>query len=251
MTSPLSQPSDDVMRAALKAHGGLDRWRNVAYVSADVAFDGVAWNTKTREHPLPHARVTVETGEQRTVLTPFLGADRRSSYSPGLAAVVLADGRVERARSQPRAAFVNDTGETAWDELKLAYFTGFAFWNYLNLPFLVARPGFVVEEVAPVKTSTGTWQRVSYSFPREIATHNRVQAMYFDEEGILRRLDYNSEIFGGLSTAHMLSGYETVDGIQFPTRREIVPRDQDGTPAAGPVLIGMTFTDIEVVNVRA
>ncbi|MGW1500320.1 hypothetical protein ACWCQW_17345 [Streptomyces mirabilis] len=57
--------------------------------------------------------------------------------------------------------------------------------------------------------------------------------------------------FGGQPTAQVLSGYVTVDGFLFPTRREIVPRDQDGTPVAGPVLIGMTFTDIEVVNVRA
>ncbi|MEZ0091838.1 hypothetical protein [Streptacidiphilus sp. EB129] len=250
MTAPVEEPANEVVRAALKAHGGLDRWRDVAYVSADVAFDGLAWDAKTRQHPLSRARVTVETGEQRTVLTPFLGADRRSAYSPGLSAVLRADGRVEQARTRPRAAFANDTAETAWDELQLAYFTGFALWNYLNLPFLVAWPGFGVEEVTPFATPTGDWQRVSYSFPGGIATHNRLQAMYFDEEGILQRLDYDSEIFGGQPTAHVLSGYETVDGIPFPTRREIVPRNPDGTSAAGPVLIGMTFTDIEVVDAR-
>ncbi|WP_405886079.1 hypothetical protein OG762_04815 [Streptomyces sp. NBC_01136] len=251
MTPPVAKPSNEVIRAALEAHGGLDRWLKVAYITANVAFDGVAWDAKTREHPLTRARVTVETGEQRTILTPFLGAGRRSSYSPDLAAVVLADGRVEKARAQPRAAFATDTDDTAWDELKLAYFTGFAFWNYLNLPFLIAWPGFVVEDVTPFPSSTGTWQRVGYSFPEGIATHNRLQAMYFDERSILQRLDYNSEIFGGQATAHLLSGYETVSGIPFPTRREIVPRNQDHTSAEEPVLIGMTFTDIEVVDAEA
>ena len=238
MTAPVSEPSDEVLRAALEAHGGVARWRRITFVTANVAFDGVVWDAKTREHPLPSARVTVETGQQRTSLTPFLGADRRSAYSPGLAAIVLADGRVDAARANPRAAFATDTEEAAWDELQLAYFTGFALWNYLNLPFLAAWPGFTVDEVSTV----GAGQRIAYSFPADIATHNKSQAMYFDERHILRRLDYNSEIFGGQPTSHLLSDYVTVAGIPFPSRREIVPRDADG-----PVLIGMTFSDIEVV----
>jgi hypothetical protein len=36
--------------------------------------------------------------------------------------------------------------------------------------------------------------------------------------------------------------YVTVAGIPFPARREIVPRE-----AVGPVLIGMTFSDVDVV----
>ncbi|MBU3062457.1 hypothetical protein KO481_13105 [Nocardia sp. NEAU-G5] len=47
--------------------------------------------------------------------------------------------------------------------------------------------------------------------------------------------------------AHVLSGYKTVDGVPFPTRREIVPRLADGS-AAEPVLIGMSLSDIEVVD---
>ncbi|MFI9382073.1 hypothetical protein [Kutzneria sp. NPDC052558] len=239
MTAPVSEPTDLALRAALDAHGGLARWRQIAFITANVAFDGVVWDAKTRDHPLTSARVTVETGQQRTYLTPFHGDERRSSYSPDLAAVVGNDGRVEAARSHPRAVFASDTEESAWDELQVAYFTGFAFWNYLNLPFLAAWPGFTVDEVSTV----GAWQRIGYSFPPEIATHNRAQAMYFDDRHILRRLDYNSEIFGGQPTSHLLSDYVTVAGIPFARRRVIVPRDADE-----PVLIGMTFAGIEVVD---
>ena len=34
MTLTFSEPSHHVIRAALEAHGGLDRWRKVAYVTA-------------------------------------------------------------------------------------------------------------------------------------------------------------------------------------------------------------------------
>jgi len=36
----------------------------------------------------------------------------------------------------------------AWDDLHLAYFSGYAMWNYLTTPFLFAMEGFEVEEAA-------------------------------------------------------------------------------------------------------
>ena len=88
----------------------------------------------------------------------------------------------------------------------------------------------------------------SYSYPDEIATHNRTQALHIDNHGLVRRLDYNSEIFGGAPTAHLATKHEAIDGITFPLRREIVLRGQDGSAASGPVLIGMSFSEIEIVN---
>ena len=36
-----------------------------------------------------------------------------------------------------------------WDDLHLAYFSGYAMWNYLNTPFIFALPGFQTEEIEP------------------------------------------------------------------------------------------------------
>jgi hypothetical protein len=51
MTSPLVQPDNDTVRAALAAHGGLDRWSGVAFVTAQVELDGIVWEAKTRDNP--------------------------------------------------------------------------------------------------------------------------------------------------------------------------------------------------------
>jgi hypothetical protein len=59
------------------------------------------------------------------------------------------DGQVLAARDDPRAAFAGHTDSTAWDDLHLAYFVGYANWNYLTSPFLLAGEGFASEELAP------------------------------------------------------------------------------------------------------
>ena len=178
-----TKTADEVVRLALEAQAGLESWQRVASVTATVDLNGVVWEAETRDHPLSRVRVTVETGDQRTSVTPFGQRGRRSSYSPPLAAVLLDEGRVAAAQTHPRAAFATDTEDAAWDELQVAYFTGFAFWNYLNLPFLLARPGFTVHDVTPYRSGDAAWQRVSYSYPDEIATHNRTQALHIGARG--------------------------------------------------------------------
>jgi hypothetical protein len=238
----------ELLAAALDAHGGLGRWRDVAFLTARVRIRGVVWDVKTREHPLREAKVTIEPAVQRTSLTPFGGQGLRSFFTPDLAAVLGADGQVLQVRRHPRAAFAGDTAENPWDELQLAYFTGFTLWNYLTLPFLAAYPGFEIETGLPMDTGQGSWRRLDLTFPSEIATHTPQQAMYFGDDNLLRRLDYDSEIFGGAPASQLMSGYVQVNGFSFPSRRTIVPRTPDGRAESGPVLIGIDLDDFDVIT---
>jgi len=45
--------ADEVVRQALEAQGGLESWQRVAFVTATVDLNGVVWEAKTRDHPLP------------------------------------------------------------------------------------------------------------------------------------------------------------------------------------------------------
>lgn len=73
-------------------------------------------------------------------------------------------------------------------------------WNYPNLPFLLGWPGFTLESVAPYRSGSGVSQWIWCSYPDRIATHNRLQALCIDDTHLLRRLDYNSQIFGRLTS---------------------------------------------------
>jgi hypothetical protein len=107
-------------------------------------------------------------------------------------------------------------------------------WNYLNLPFLLARPGFTVHDVTHYRSGDAAWQRVSYSYPDEIATHNRTQALHIDSHGRVRRLDYSSEIFGGARrhTSRRSTKRSTASPSRYGERSSRAVRT--AVPQAGP-----------------
>jgi hypothetical protein len=70
--------------------------------------------------------------------------------------------------------------ETPWDPLHRAYFSGYAMWTYLNTPFLMALPGFEVEEVAPWREGEKTWRVLRTRFPAAIPSHCPTQEFTSD-----------------------------------------------------------------------
>jgi hypothetical protein len=74
--------------------------------------------------------------------------------------------------------------------------------------------------------------------------HTRQQTYYFDEAGLLRRLDYAVDILGGGPAVNYPSEYRKFDGIMVPTRRRVYVRNPDGSPVRDSVSIA-----IEIANV--
>jgi hypothetical protein len=97
-------------------------------------------------------------------------------------------------------------------------------WNYLTTPLLLTYPGVKTREITPWQENDQTWRRLQATFPPEIATHGAEQVFYFGADGLLRRLDYTVEADGGRA-AHYTEGYETFDGLAFPTRRRVYRRN--------------------------
>jgi hypothetical protein len=131
-----------------------------------------------------------------------------------------------------------------WSDLQLAYFAGYAMWTYLNIPFLLARPGVESEEVEPWQESGETWRRLKVRFPADIATHSTEQTLYFDRQGLLRRQDYNVEIDGTAGAAHYVYDHKEFSGIVFPTKRRVFRRQPDGRSAPEPLIISIDLDRI-------
>jgi hypothetical protein len=140
-------------------------------------------------------------------------------------------------RSDPRAAFDGHVLDTPWDMLHLAYFLGYALWNYLTTPFSFAQPGYLSEELEPWRENGQTWRRLKVKFPAHIATHCAEQVFFFDADGLLRRHDYIAGVVGPGAAAHYTSEYREFDGIMVPTRRRVYPVDAKGNVANEPFLV--------------
>jgi hypothetical protein len=74
-----------------------------------------------------------------------------------------------------------------------------------------------------------TWRRLNVTFPASITTHSPEQVFYFGADGLLRRLDYTTEVNADDRVAHYTEGYKTFDGLAFPTRRRVYRRNRDST----------------------
>jgi hypothetical protein len=201
---------NSLAKLAIGAHGGLDSWKQFETVSAHLMQGGVLWQIKGQAGTLANTNVTVGLRSEWASHWPFGTTSRRSIFDPGRVALVAANGTVLEELREPRKSFAGHTLETPWTDVQLAYFAGYAMWTYLNMPFLLAWPGVVCEELSPWKENGESWRRLEVQFPGYIATHSSRQTIYIDKLGLLRRHDYDVEIAGGMPGAHYIYSYVEV-----------------------------------------
>jgi hypothetical protein len=172
----------------LTVHGGVERWRSVSVITARGRIGGLL-PTRFPGNKLAHFTVQVHVAERRTVLQDFPRAGERAVFDAGSVRIETAGGEQLDARTDPRSAFSGLSGirrNVHWDPLDLAYFAGYAFWNYLTAPLLLTREGITVTEGEP----TQQWRRLEATFPSRIDTHCRHQSFYVDADGLIGRHDF-------------------------------------------------------------
>lgn len=233
-----------LLAQVLEAHGGLARWRAHGKLSAHLSQGGILWPMKGKAGMLDEVDVTIDLQRQWTSHAPFGAPDRRTAVTPQRAALETLDGTVVDVLDDPRASFAGFGLETPWSDLQLAYFVGYAMWNYLTLPFAFAAPGFAFAEPGEWQENGETWRRLQVTYPDTIATHNPVQTFYVGPDGRLRRHDYDVEINGGTPAVHYFSDYTTVDGIALPTRHMIYLRNPDGSHPPEPLVVSIVVGNL-------
>jgi hypothetical protein len=100
-------------------------------------------------------------------------------------------------------------------------------------------------ELEPWQEAGETWRRLKVRFPEDIETHSTEQTLYFDQQGLLKRHDYDVDISGGTPAAHYVSDLKEFSGIVFPTKRRIFPRKPDGHSVPEPLVVSI---DLEGVH---
>ena len=235
----MSQLLDDV----LAAHGGAQRWRAVSAISARGRVAGLLPQRFSGDK-LAGFAVTVRVGEPHTVLHDFPRVGERAVFDRGEVRIETRDGEQLDSRSDPRSAFFGLSGirrNVRWDPLDVAYFAGYAFWNYLSAPFLLTRVD--VTDGGPWRQ----WRRLDATFPAQIATHCRHQTFYVDADGLIRRHDFVAEPVGRWAAAALqCDRHREFDGLVFPTRRRVLPRAPGGRVLSRPTLLALDFDEIAI-----
>jgi hypothetical protein len=233
-----------LLETVIEAHGGLERWNQLDAISVHGVNGGALWALKGQPGVLDDVFVRASLHQERESHHPFGASDRRSAFTPERVAIETTQGDVVEALEQPRASFADQTLETPWTTLQLAYFVGTAMWTYLTQPFTFALPGFETAELDPWQEAGEKWRRLHVVWPSYLATHSTEQTLYVGEDGLIRRHDYDVEIMGGSGAAHYLSDYTQRAGLMIPTRHRIFPRQPDGQALREPLLVSIDVSDI-------
>jgi hypothetical protein len=196
--------------------------------------------------------VRVHQANQYVVFEDFPDVGRRAVFDRGEVRIETAEGDVVESRRDARPAFAGLRGlrrNVRWDALDVAYFAGYAWWNYLMTPLLLTHDGFAVSEGDRRSEGDEQWRRLEVTFPPGIHTHSRHQTFHVDSVGLIRRHDYVAEPVGRWArAAHFCSNHRHIAGLVFPTRRRVQPRVPGGRVLRHPTLVALDIDEIEVEN---
>jgi hypothetical protein len=234
----------DLLQFAIEAHGGEARWATVRSIVVSFNFYGALLEIKGFPgHRRP--TVSIDARNPRTVIQHLEEGDDRWIFTPDRVWIEKPDGWIEQERSNPRAAFAGHVRSTPWDRLHLTYFLGYATWNYLAAPFFFTRPGFSTRELENHTEGRDVWRVLQVTYPDDFPAHTKVQKLYFDEAGLLKRLDYETDVLGGVA-AHYCYDPQNFDGLIVPTLRRVVRRTPEGPILSGPTSFALDYTDVRV-----
>lgn len=235
---------NDLLRLALDAHGGLRRWQQVSRFRATASITGAIWALKGKPGLPGKVILDGDARRQRLTMAPFPQTGQYLTWEPARETISAADGSVVAERADPAASFAGLTRQSPWDDFQVGYFAGEANWNHFTTPFLLAGEGFTIEETGIWHEDGRTWRRLLVTYPDQIVTHTRQQTYYFDDGGLLRRLDYSVDILGGGPAVHYPSDYREFNGIMVPTRRRVYVRQPDGSPALESVSVAIDIASV-------
>jgi len=240
---------NELLDEVLTASGGAERWRSVSAITAHGHLAGLL-PKRFAGNKLANFIFEVQVAEQHTVLRDFPQVDMRAVFDRGDVRIESRDGEQLETRTDPRSAFFGLSGlrrNVHWDPLDVAYFAGYASWNYLTSPLLLTRDDVTVTEGEPWQERGESWRRLEVSFPLGFHTHCQQQTFYVDTDGLIRRHDFVAEAVGKWANAALYCDqHRQFDGLLFPTRRCVFPRGPGGRVLPRPTLLALNFDEIEI-----
>jgi hypothetical protein len=223
----------------IKAHGGLAAWEQAESVEFKLRGGGLLLASKRQPGKMDNVTITVPTTGQKTVVAPYPEPGKRGVFESGRVRIEDDAGQVLEERDDPRPLFRRMSRQLRWDDLDLLYFSGYALWNYISVPFVLLREGYKLEQAKE--------NALKVTFPEGVHTHCKTQRFLLDENGLLQRHLYTAEPVGRWArSVHVASEHREFDGLVFPTKRRVYPRGLFGVRVPFPVLVSIDVSEFKL-----
>src|ERR1700730_14889167 len=155
-----------LLNLAMKAHGGLERWKQVRNMRAKVTLNGTLWQIKGRPDGLSGVVMRLDTKEPNLTITPFPKPGTAGHFTPSRVWIEDANGfsrassasreRVIRGRDIPLWSAAKDQPSNNADTTNCAFdrISRFQHWTtqYGKSPLLCNRWRNVSPMISPEKT---------------------------------------------------------------------------------------------------
>jgi hypothetical protein len=214
-----------LLEAAVRRHGGWEAWRALRGVFVEPrALSGLLPWLKGlgRTFQLP-PRAEVFPHDGKAVFLDYPAAGATGVFARGALTLTDAGGAVVATTENGRAAFRGLRKLPRWSAAGALYFFGYALTHYHALPFTLGRGRPL--GLCRVRYEGRRLDGVEVELPPELHTHCRRQTFYFEEDGLLRRHDYVSDIVGAWARgAHFWRQFTIVGGLEMATVRHVVAR---------------------------
>src|SRR5271170_7300329 len=105
---------NELLKLAVKAHGGLDRWSKVKAIRVAAAITGGIWYVKGKGDFLKNVVLTAETRNERLTVE-FPCQNKRAIFEPERIVIETVDGVLIESRDHPVKSFEGQQRETPWD----------------------------------------------------------------------------------------------------------------------------------------
>jgi hypothetical protein len=229
----------------LRAGGDLDLWRQMRRFTVHMSIRGALIAARCPGVKLPEFVAEGDTREPALEIIGFTALDLRALYRPDWTALEQPDGcRLNERRATPEE-LTRQLQSATWDYLHLAHYCGGLIWSYLTTPFVLAEPDVECEELESMKVHGQRWRRLKVLYPARLVTHAREQTLYFDRQGLLRRLDTSAVHADGTQIAHFFSGHQRYSGILVPTMSRVLTIEASGALVDKPPLL-----DVEIFEAQ-
>jgi hypothetical protein len=245
---------NELLEQVLAAHGGADQWRSVSKITARGHLEGLL-PKRFAGNKLANFTFEVLCARQHTVMHGFPHTGQRAVFDAGHVRLETDSGDVLSTRNSARTQFFGWSGirrNFHWDPLDVAYFAGYASWNYLTSPRMLTVDGVEVRNGKPWRERGEIWRRLDVRFPSGFHTHCPNQTFYIDDEGLIRRHDFVALPVGRWASAALYCDrHRQFDGLTFPTHRRVIPRGPRSSVLAHPILLDLNFDDIQIERSRS
>lgn len=221
-----------------EAAGGV-RWAGLRRFRSYLMLDGSVVAPLGSAYGLKEIVAEGDIAARSVRVSGFSEARGAWGFYPDFVTIQRDDGCFVGARQEaaPRAF------QRPKDEAEFVYLCGLTIWTCMTAPLILLEDGVRTRELGTWSEQGQTWRRLEVTAPEGALAYAREAVMYFDDDGMLRRTDFELLCSDLVSVVVYSSAHHSFSGCTVPTLHRALRR----TPCSG-ALERRPLLDIEVFD---